>query len=191
MVRQLRIPKARQKALLGIIREKSSRASVAPEPDVQAAALSSVQEKVTSSVHSLLTLEEMRIFQLIIEGYRNTEIAARLKIPQEVVKKRLRTMLSHELEREAARIRSLLTSDEMRMTELIMLGRRNSEIAAHFGSSEEVVKQRLRTIYQKVGVGDRLELALLMLRNGVVKPASAEANPKLEGEVLQRVDVAS
>jgi len=191
MVKRLGIPKARQKALLAIMREKTSDPSVAPKPGTQAPALSSEQEKAAASIHSLLTLEEMRIVQLIIEGYRNAEIAARLKIPEDVVKKRLRTMLSSEQKREAVRIRSLLTPDEMRIIELVMGGRRNADIATHLRSSEEVVKKRLRTIYDKVGVGDRLELALLMLRNGVVEPASAEAGFKLEGEAPQRAAVAS
>jgi DNA-binding NarL/FixJ family response regulator len=40
---------------------------------------------------------------------------------------------------------------------------RNKEIASQLGTTEQVIKNYLRKIYDKLGVSDRLELALYWL----------------------------
>ena len=45
----------------------------------------------------------------------------------------------------------------------IVQGKRNKEIAFQLGTTEQVIKNYLRKIYQKLGVADRLELALYCL----------------------------
>jgi hypothetical protein len=51
---------------------------------------------------------------------------------------------------------------------------KNKEIALRVGTTEQVVKNYLRKVYDKLGVADRLELALYCLHNrvldGTVKP---------------------
>lgn len=54
-----------------------------------------------------------------------------------------------------------LTPRERQIAEQVGLGRRNREIAEALGMSEGTVKVYLHTIYQKLGVENRTELALL------------------------------
>ncbi len=50
----------------------------------------------------------------------------------------------------------------------IAQGKRNKEIAFQLGTTEQVIKNYLRKIYQKLGVSDRLELALYCLHNKII-----------------------
>ena len=50
----------------------------------------------------------------------------------------------------------------------ITRGMRNKEIAYQVGTSEQVIKNYLRKIYDKLGVEDRLELALYCLHNKMI-----------------------
>jgi len=50
----------------------------------------------------------------------------------------------------------------------ITRGMRNKEIAYQIGTSEQVIKNYLRKIYDKLGVEDRLELALYCLHNKMI-----------------------
>jgi len=43
---------------------------------------------------------------------------------------------------------------------LIVQGYKNKEIASQLGTTEQVIKNYLRNVYDKIGVSDRLELAL-------------------------------
>ena len=47
----------------------------------------------------------------------------------------------------------------------ITQGKRNKEIASQIGTTEQVIKNYLRKIYDKLGVSDRLELALYCLHH--------------------------
>src|SRR5262249_53636891 len=51
-----------------------------------------------------------------------------------------------------------LTHREKTIISYLMQGWRNREISTHLSISEQTVKNHLRTIYDKVGVSDRLEL---------------------------------
>lgn len=57
---------------------------------------------------------------------------------------------------------------------LITQGKRNKEIAFQLGTSEQVIKNYLRKIFHKLGVADRLELALFCLHNKIVKADADE-----------------
>ena len=46
---------------------------------------------------------------------------------------------------------------------------KNKEIALRVGTTEQVVKNYLRKVYDKLGVADRLELALYCLNHRVVE----------------------
>jgi DNA-binding NarL/FixJ family response regulator len=50
----------------------------------------------------------------------------------------------------------------------ITRGMRNKEIAYEMGTSEQVIKNYLRKIYEKLGVEDRVELALFSLHNKMI-----------------------
>jgi len=65
-----------------------------------------------------------------------------------------------------ARVRDRLTPKEMRIVALIVQGCKNREIAIRLKTTEQVIKNYLRSIYDKTGVGDRLELALFTFITG-------------------------
>lgn len=54
----------------------------------------------------------------------------------------------------------------------ITRGMRNKEIAFELGTSEQVIKNYLRKIYDKLGVEDRVELALFSLHNKMIMEGS-------------------
>ncbi|HEY7354292.1 MAG TPA: LuxR C-terminal-related transcriptional regulator [Terriglobales bacterium] len=49
---------------------------------------------------------------------------------------------------------------EQRVIELVAQGLKNKEVASEIGTTEHVVKNYLRTIYDKLGLWNRVELAL-------------------------------
>lgn len=55
-----------------------------------------------------------------------------------------------------------LTARERAVAELVSQGRRNRDIAAELGITEGTVKIHLHRIYEKIGVGNRTELALFV-----------------------------
>jgi len=72
-----------------------------------------------------------------------------------------------------------LTPKESLIVSCVTQGMKNKEIALRVGTTEQVVKNYLRKVYDKLGVADRLELALYCLNHRVVqndapaKPADA------------------
>src|SRR6201987_1839732 len=73
-----------------------------------------------------------------------------------------------------------LTPKESLIVSCVTQGMKNKESALRVGTTEQVVKNYLRKVYDKLGVADRLELALYCLNHRVVesekKPApSADA----------------
>ena len=80
------------------------------------------------------------------------------------------------------RVRDRLTPKEMRIVALIVQGCKNREIALRLKTTEQVIKNYLRSIYDKTGVSDRLELALFTIHHRVLAQAAAEVGSKLEAE---------
>jgi two-component system nitrate/nitrite response regulator NarL len=64
-----------------------------------------------------------------------------------------------------------LSPKELSIIACITQGKRNKEIAFQLGTTEQVVKNYLRKIYDKLGVSDRLELALYCLHHQIHKKA--------------------
>lgn len=62
-----------------------------------------------------------------------------------------------------------LTPKESLIVSCVTQGMKNKEIALRVGTTEQVVKNYLRKVYDKLGVADRLELALFCLHNRVVE----------------------
>ncbi len=85
------------------------------------------------------------------------------------------------------RSRVRLSPKELWIISGVTQGLRNKDIAAEVGTTEQVVKNYLRKVYDKLGVSDRLELALYCMHHRllenfkkpepVVKPA---ANPEAQ-----------
>ena len=66
-----------------------------------------------------------------------------------------------------ARVRDRLTPKEMQIVALIVQGCKNKDIANQLGTKEQVIKNYLRSICDKSGVSDRLELALFTIHHKV------------------------
>jgi DNA-binding NarL/FixJ family response regulator len=73
-----------------------------------------------------------------------------------------------------------LNQKEMLIIAGITQGKRNKEIAYQLGTTEQVVKNYLRKIYDKLGVSDRLELALYCLHHQLHKTAAEADSRPLE-----------
>jgi DNA-binding NarL/FixJ family response regulator len=62
--------------------------------------------------------------------------------------------------------RECLTAKERQVATLVWQGLTNRQIAKLIGTSEQVVKNYLRTTFDKLGVWSRLELALYVASHG-------------------------
>src|SRR5581483_5616819 len=62
-----------------------------------------------------------------------------------------------------------LTPKETLIVSCVTQGMKNKEIAVRVGTTEQVVKNYLRKVYDKLGVADRLELALYCLHHRVLE----------------------
>jgi DNA-binding NarL/FixJ family response regulator len=88
------------------------------------------------------------------------------------------------------RVRDRLTPKEMRIVALIVQGYKNREIAMRLKTTEQVIKNYLRSIYDKTGVSDRLELALFTIHHRVLAQAAAEMGSRLDAEEQQAAPTA-
>jgi len=70
-----------------------------------------------------------------------------------------------------------LTPRELEIVQTVTTGFTNKEIAQRFSLSEETVKHHLTKIFSKLGVSNRLELALFAISQHLVEPLS-ETRPK-------------
>jgi DNA-binding NarL/FixJ family response regulator len=70
-----------------------------------------------------------------------------------------------------ARVRDRLTPKEMKIVVLIVQGCKNKEL----GTTEQVIKNYLRSVYDNTGVSDRLELALFTIHHRILASAETEA----------------
>ena len=59
-----------------------------------------------------------------------------------------------------------LTTKEMQVATLVWEGFTNREIAIQVGTTEQVIKNYLRTTFDKLGVWSRLELAMYIANHG-------------------------
>ena len=72
-----------------------------------------------------------------------------------------------------------LTPKESLIVSCVTQGMKNKEIAVRVGTTEQVVKNYLRKVYDKLGVADRLELALFCLHNRIVDRSAKPPEPGL------------
>jgi DNA-binding NarL/FixJ family response regulator len=69
-----------------------------------------------------------------------------------------------------------LSKKELAIISCITRGMRNKEIAYQIGTTEQVIKNYLRKVYDKLGVSDRLELALYCLHHQLLKKYDQEVD---------------
>jgi DNA-binding NarL/FixJ family response regulator len=113
--------------------------------------------------------------------YRSTTGPALVECVQRVIKgfssvqRPAEIIGSEEEDSVGARVRDRLTPKEMKIVALIVQGCKNKEIALRLGTTEQVIKNYLRSVYDKTGVSDRLELALFTIHHRILAAAAAEA----------------
>lgn len=83
---------------------------------------------------------------------------------------------------EERRPADTLTAREKTVISYLMQGWRNREIAQHLSITEQTVKNHLRTIYDKVGVSDRLELVLYAIHQRLELPPTGPAEVPSPGQ---------
>ena len=86
----------------------------------------------------------------------------------------------------SAKTKVQLTPKESLIVSCVTQGMKNKEIAQKVGTTEQVVKNYLRKVYDKLGVADRLELALFCLNSrgsadGTPKPAATTPSEPTNG----------
>jgi DNA-binding NarL/FixJ family response regulator len=69
------------------------------------------------------------------------------------------------------RARDRLSKKELQIIGLLVQGYKNKDIAQALNNSEQVIKNYLRSIFDKTGVSDRLELALFTLHHRILLEA--------------------
>lgn len=72
-----------------------------------------------------------------------------------------------------ARVRDRLTPKELKIVALVVQGYKNKDIATELNTTEQVIKNYLRNVYDKIGVSDRLELALFTIHHRILAEAAA------------------
>ncbi len=82
-------------------------------------------------------------------------------------------------DRIGAKVLTRLTPKELQIVALISEGCKNKEIATQLGTKEQVVKNYLRSIYDKIGVSDRLELALFTIHHRALAEAAAQVRMQM------------
>jgi DNA-binding NarL/FixJ family response regulator len=80
-----------------------------------------------------------------------------------------------------------LTPKESLIVSCVTQGMKNKEIALRVGTTEQVVKNYLRKVYDKLGVADRLELALYCLNHRVLEAEKKAGPPDQPGNGLAGV----
>jgi DNA-binding NarL/FixJ family response regulator len=77
----------------------------------------------------------------------------------------------------APRPKVQLTPKETLIVSCVTQGMKNKEIAVRVGTTEQVVKNYLRKVYDKLGVADRLELALYCLNSRILDHSTIKDTP--------------
>ena len=83
--------------------------------------------------------------------------------------------------------RDQLTTKEIQVTTLVWDGVTNREIGKIVGTTEQVIKNYLRTAFDKLGVWIRLELALYVASHGGADWA-AQRTAAMEAEMVSSAD---
>jgi DNA-binding NarL/FixJ family response regulator len=76
--------------------------------------------------------------------------------------------------------REQLSPKEIEVATLVWEGKTNPEIAAMVGCTEQVIKNQLRGVFDKLGVWSRLELALYVASHGGAAWVDRDENAQVE-----------
>jgi DNA-binding NarL/FixJ family response regulator len=140
-----------------------------------------------------ITPREQQVLNLLAHGCSNKEIGSQLNISLRTVKQHLRTLFLRAGIREGAKRVKLarythqdespattpcagLNPMESQISILVWEGLTNREIGKIIGTSEQMIKNHLRSAFDKLGVWSRLELAMYVASQGG-KEAYRERTP--------------
>jgi DNA-binding NarL/FixJ family response regulator len=92
------------------------------------------------------------------------------------------------------RVRDRLSDRELRIVAAVVQGYKNREIALQLYTSEQMIKNALRNIFDKIGVSDRLELALFVVHHRILAQATASvavvpARPRAPQSASERSEI--
>ena len=119
--------------------------------------------------------------------YRSTTSAAFLDCIRRVVRGEPFVSPGSSVQQEdmvGTRACALLSPKELMIVALLVEGMKNKEIGERLGTSEQVIKNKLRSVFDKTGVSDRLELALFTLHHRAMATAAAEVGTRLQLQVI-------
>jgi DNA-binding NarL/FixJ family response regulator len=122
------------------------------------------------------TPRDQQVLNLLVQGCSNKEIGGQLKMSPRTVKQHLRLLFMragildgrkrvklaryvHEGESAVMTSCEGLNPKESQISILVWEGLTNREIGKIVGTSEQVIKNHLRSAFDKLGVWSRLELA--------------------------------
>ena len=130
-----------------------------------------------------VTPREQQVLHLLTQGLSNKEIGGELNISLRTVKQHLRTLFLRSGIREGSKrvrlacyacedeievmtLSESLNPSETQISILVSEGLTNREISKIVGTSEQIIKNHLRSAFDKLGVWSRLELAMYMASHG-------------------------
>jgi DNA-binding NarL/FixJ family response regulator len=87
------------------------------------------------------------------------------------------------------RVRDRLSEKELRIVAAVVRGYKNREIAMQLYTTEQVIKNALRVVFDKIGVSDRLELALFVLHHRMLAHATAAVRIDHDSSRLRRANL--
>ena len=82
-------------------------------------------------------------------------------------------------DRVGKRVLERLTPKEIQIISLVAEGWKNRQIAEQLTTKEQVVKNYLRSIYDKTGVSDRLELTVYTVHHRALAEATERARANM------------
>ncbi len=123
------------------------------------------------------SVDSAELLALRAQGQRRRESTCRICEP--------RRAIADTDDFVGARVRDRLTPKELKIVALIVQGFKNKEIANLLGTTEQVVKNYLRNVYDKIGVSDRLELALFTIHHRILAEAAAASAATMRTTTLQ------
>jgi DNA-binding NarL/FixJ family response regulator len=89
------------------------------------------------------------------------------------------------------RPKTKLSDKELLIISCVTQGMRNKEIASEIGTTEQVVKNYLRKVYDKLGVSDRLELALYCIHHRLLQGSGRGQIPDESAAATAAANVAA
>lgn len=89
----------------------------------------------------------------------------------------VKSVARFESDMAGERVRKRLSKKELQIVGLLIRGYKNKDIAKELNNTEQVIKNYLRSIFDKTGVSDRLELALFTIHHKLLLDAVETVAP--------------